>query len=53
MNRLVAIAFDLAIFALIGISLFSNGPLFSKAQVTTATRAAPAVTDALAEQWPH
>ncbi len=54
MNRLVAIGIDFAIIALIGISLFSNAPLFSKGQAT-ATSVAPAVTDAraLAEQWPH
>ena len=54
MNRFIAIAFDMAIIALIGISLFSNAPLFSKGQAT-ATSVAPRATDAraLAEQWPH
>jgi hypothetical protein len=54
MNRFVAIAFDVAIIALIGISLFSNAPLMTKEQATAASMWAPA-TDAraMAEQWPH
>ncbi len=54
MNRFVAIAFDLAIIGLIGISLFSNAPLMKKEQATAAPTMAPA-TDAraVAEQWPH
>ena len=54
MNRLVVIGVDIAIIALIGISLFSNAPLFNKGQAA-ATSVAPRATDAraLAEQWPH
>ena len=54
MNRFVAIGVDFAIIALIGISMFSNAPLFSKGQAT-ATNVVPRATDArvLAEQWPH
>jgi hypothetical protein len=54
MNRFVAIAFDVAIIALIGISLFSNAPLMTKEQAIAATTRAQA-TDAraMAEQLPH
>ena len=54
MNRFVAIGVDCAIIALIGISLFSNAPLFNKGQATTAS-VVPVATDAraLAEQLPH
>ena len=47
MPRLVAIGIDIAIIALICISLFSNAPLFNKGQAT-ATSVAPAATDARA-----
>lgn len=54
MNRYVVIGVDIAIIALICVSLFSNAPLMKKEQATAATMTAPA-TDAraLAEQWPH
>ena len=54
MNRFVAIAFDVAIIALIGISLFSNGPLIKKEQAMAAGHR-PAATDARApaESLPH
>jgi hypothetical protein len=54
MNRFVAIAFDVAIIALIGISLFSNAPLMTKEQAIAATTRAPANdARAMAEQLPH
>ena len=54
MPRFVAIGIDIAIIALICISLFSNGPLFNKGQAT-ATSVTPAATvgRALAEKIPH
>jgi hypothetical protein len=55
MNRFVTIGIDVAIIALICISLFSNGPLIKREQAATAAGYAPAATDgqALAEKTPH
>ena len=55
MPRFVAIGIDLAIIALICISLFSNAPLIKKEQAATAAGYAPAATDgrALAEKTPR
>ena len=52
MNRFVAIGVDVAIIALISISLFSNGPLIKKQQAATAAGYAPDGR-ALAEKTPH